>query len=549
MIFFTIVTTATGLVFPYLLKDIIDGIKTGFTHNDLYRFILILGGIGFLKALFNALLPYTRGRTNELFLLRERDEILSGIMKKGHSFLNSYPAGDVLQRTDHDLQEFSWFSCSGIFRPIEGVITLVVALVFLFNINVWLTVITVLPVSLAAVGWLKISPYMYRFYHRWRTHISKANNHLQSNFSGIKLVKSYSIQEQSHDKYRTILHDRIDAAIKVIKIETLSDTLFVSIEEIGIILVLLAGGWFVILGNLTIGEFIAFNAYIVLLVDPMIRIGHFFVSRKRAQVQYERIEEIRESPVDVEDHGRMVTPDNEKISLHNVCFRYSMNARYVLQGISAELPFGKRIGFAGTVGSGKTTLQKLLMRLADPTQGAITIGKTDVRDMPLHDVRSRYGYVSQEPVLFSDTLYNNIVFGRTVTPENLGRVIELARLSSFMKKTPEGLQEMIGERGLKLSGGEKQRIAIARALLGKPKVLILDDATSNLDAETEKKLIDTIVKVYGTTMIIISHRLSVLSVCDYIYVLDKGRIVEQGNHESLLKAKGLYWNLYKYQLG
>jgi ATP-binding cassette subfamily B multidrug efflux pump len=475
--------------------------------------------------------------------------VFSSILKLGHSFLNKYPAGDVLQRMDHDLNEFSWFACSGIFRPLEGIIMLVAALFFLLKINVWLTIITVLPVSFAAIGWLKISPHMYRFYHHWRTLIAMANNHLQSSFSGIKLVKSYCIQEQSHQQYNAILKDRVNAAVKVIKIEIMTDSLFVSIEEIGIILVLLAGGMFVIMGNLTIGEFIAFNAYIVLLVDPMIRIGNFFVSRKRAQVQNERLEEIKDFPADVEDRGCTTAPDNGKIALRKVSFRYSPDARFVLDSIDADIPFGKRIGFAGTVGSGKTTLQKLLMRLADPTQGDIAIGKTAITNIPLKNYRSLYGYVPQEPVLFSDTIHNNIAFGRPCSLDEINKVVHLAQLDTFVKTAPQGLQEMVGERGLKLSGGEKQRIAIARALLGRPKVLILDDATSNLDAETEKRLIDTLTNNLNMTMIIISHRLSILSVCDHIYVLDKGRIVEQGDHASLIALKDLYWNLYKHQIG
>jgi ABC-type multidrug transport system fused ATPase/permease subunit len=160
-----------------------------------------------------------------------------------------------------------------------------------------------------------------------------------------------------------------------------------------------------------------------------------------------------------------------------------------------------------------------------------------------------FGYVPQDPVLFSDNIYNNIVFGREFTEDDVKRAVNLAQLDGFIDRAPKGLYEMIGEKGLKLSGGEKQRVAIARAIIGRPKILLFDDATSNLDAETEKNLIERLNHESGLTMVIVSHRLSILSVCDNIYVLDKGEIKERGTHAALLRYKNLYWNLYKYQLG
>ncbi len=548
LIIFTIVTTVVMMIFPYILKDVIDGIKVQFARKDLLIYVLILGCIGILRAFFSTVLPYCRGRTNEQFLLIERTSIFSKILRKGHSFTNKFPAGDILQRLDHDLNELCWFTCSGIFRPIQGIIMIAIALFFLIKINPLLTIISMLPMSLATFGWLKIGPVMYKYYYAWREMISKANNHLQSSFSGIKLIKSYTIEDKTHDRFKDILRKRIETAVRVIKVEALINTLFISIEEIGIILILFFGGIFIIKGHLTIGEFVAFNAYILLLLDPMIRIGNFFVAKKRAQVQHERTEEIKTSSPDVLDKGTSGKITDSTISLRNVSFQYSKDSPLVLKGINADMPFGKKIGFAGTVGSGKTTLVKLLMRIADPTEGDIEIGRTNIKDMPLSKLRSFFGYIPQEPILFSDTIHKNVVLGRALDDSRINNSVKLAQLDDFLKNAPKGLNELIGERGLKLSGGEKQRIAIARALLAQPKILILDDATSNLDAETEKKLVTQLSEAAATTMVIISHRLSILSICDYIYVLDKGRVVEEGSHDALLKKRGLYWKLYRYQI-
>ena len=548
LVAFSFINTVIGLIFPYLLKDVIDGIRLNFARQDLVRFVLIIGGIGFVRAVFNSLLPYSRGRSNEMYLIDERANIFSKLLRKGHSFLGRFPAGDILQRVDHDLNELAWFSCSGIFRPIEGIFTLVIALFFLIRINPLLTLISALPISIAAVGWLKISPVMYKYYYAWRESISRTNNHLQSSFSGIKLVKSYTTEDKTGLRFNDMLAGRVGASVKVIKLEALIHTLFTAIEEMGVILVLLFGGFFIIRGNLTIGEFVAFNAYIILLLDPMLRIGNYFVSKKRAQVQSERIEEIKNFPVDVADEGRVKEADHRGIALENVSFRYAQDGPLILDGINIKIKPGQKIGLAGTVGSGKTTLLQVLMRVADPTKGRVKLNGTDMRDIRLSELRSLFGYIPQEPSLFSESIYNNITFGRKIDTPMVNSAIKLAQLEGFVRGAPKGLDELIGERGLRISGGEKQRVAIARAVLGKPKILVLDDATSNLDADTEKELIKQLSKTPDTTIIIISHRLSVLSVCDFIYVLDKGKIAEQGTHEELLKNQGLYWKLYQHQI-
>ena len=548
LVLFSLINTMIALIFPYILKDVIDGIKLNFARQDLIKYVLIIGGIGFLRAIFNSVLPYSRGRSNEMYLIDERTNIFSKILRKGHSFLSRFPAGDILQRVDHDLNELAWFSCSGIFRPIEGIFTLVIALFFLIKIDPMLTLISALPISLAAVGWLKISPTMYKYYYAWRESISNTNNHLQSSFTGIKLVKSYTTEEKTDRRFTDMLKTRITASIRVIKLEALIHALFTAIEETGVILVLLFGGLFIIRGNLTIGEFVAFNAYIILLLDPMLRIGNFFVSRKRAQVQSERIEEVKNFPADVVDQGKVREAEHKGISMENVYFKYTEDGPIILDGINLQIEPGQKIGLAGTVGSGKTTLLQVLMRIADPTEGRVKLDGKDMRDIRISGLRKLFGYIPQEPSLFSDTIYRNITFGRKVDAPMVNSAIKLAQLERFVGAAPKGWDELIGERGLRISGGEKQRVAIARAVLGKPKILVLDDATSNLDADTEKELIRQLSQTPETTLIIISHRLSVLSVCDYIYVLDKGKIVEQGPHEDLLKKQGLYWKLYQHQL-
>ncbi|MEO0106940.1 MAG: ABC transporter ATP-binding protein [candidate division WOR-3 bacterium] len=548
LVIFTSIYTFLVLLFPYILKDIIDGIKSEFGIRQLINAIILLGAIGLLRSIAGVFLPYTRGRTNEIFNLKERNNIFKSILTKGHTFFNKFPAGDVLERIDLDLGELSWFACSGIFRPLEGVLTIAFAVYFLSRIEWRLMLIAVLPMSITILGYRFFSPKVYRYFKNWREVISLVHNFLQSNFSGIRIIKAYTLEKQNEGEFKKLLQRRIDSARKVFRIESLLQNMFASIEEMGIVLILLCGGIFVIKNMITIGGLIAFMAYILTLLHPMIDIANFFVVKKRAEVQVKRIEEIKNYPPDVSDTGKVIEFDFSSITVEDLSFSYGIDLPPVLSDINLKITAGKKIGLAGTVGSGKTTLLKLLMRLSEPTKGAIKLNGFSSCELSLKKYRGLYSYAPQEPSLFSDTIYNNIVFGKKIEKDKLEKVIEICQLDDFIKNSPAGYNGLIGERGLKLSGGEKQRIAIARALLNEKKILVLDDATSNLDAETEKKLIQQISEIRGVTLIIVSHRLSVLSICDYVYVLDKGKIVEEGMPEQLLNKKGLYWKLYQYQL-
>jgi len=544
---FTGIYTFLLLLFPYILKDIIDGIKTEFSPRQLVNGIMILVTIGLLRSLAGVILPYLRGRTNEIFNLKERNNIFKALLKKGHSFFNKFPAGDVLERMDLDLGELSWFACSGIFRPLEGIFTISFAIYFLSRIDWRLMLIAVLPMSITVLGYFIFSPRVYKYFQKWRQIISLIHNFLQSNFTGIRIIKAYTLEQRNACEFQNLLQKRIASAKRVFKIESLLMNMFASIEEFGIVLVLLCGGIFVMHNTLTLGEFVAFMAYILILIHPMIDIANFFVIKKRAEVQIKRIEEINDFPPDVKETGKITEFKFNCITTENLVFAYNENQKAVLNNINVKIPNGKKIGLAGTVGSGKSTLLKLLMRLAEPKDGKINLNGYAIRDLGLAKFRGLFSYVPQEPSLFSDTIYNNIVFGNKIDKNTLERIVEICQLREFIKNCPRGFEEVIGERGLKLSGGEKQRIAIARALIKDAKILILDDATTNLDAETEKKLIQKIAEI-TETIIIVSHRLSILSVCDYVYVLDNGKIVEEGTPEQLIKKRGLYWQLYQYQL-
>ncbi|MEO0083313.1 MAG: ABC transporter ATP-binding protein [candidate division WOR-3 bacterium] len=560
---YIIVATALGTIvslsFPYILKLIIDGIKTQLQVRQLLKYVCLLFIFGFLRSTISVFLPFLRGRTNEIFQWLTRTNVFKQILQKGLSFTNKFPSGDVIERLDQDLGELSWFACSGIFRPIEGIFTITFALIILIKLNPLLTLISVLPVSIAVLIWLKLGPIVYKWYRAWREAMSQTSEHIESSFTGIKLIKSYCVEQANRLKFQQILADRIAKAVTVVKAEAKIGIYFSAIAELGILLILWVGGMMVIKQHLTLGDFVAFNGYILMLITPMFDIGNFFVAGRRAKAGEERIRALMEVKPDIE--VKTATPIKiagwQKIEFRNVSFQYPNDNRWVLENINLTILPKTKIGIAGTVGSGKTTLIKLLLRICDPTQGTIFLDNIPYPNIDLTSLRALFGYAPQDTALFSDTIYNNIVWGRDnnhrAQATSLEKLIEITQLAEDLKTFPEKLAQPIGERGLSLSGGQKQKVALARALYHNPDILILDDATSNLDAHTEQALIKNLTMLQNTTckhlsLLIISHRLTLLSLCDIIYCFDKGKIVEQGTHQELLIKKGLYWKLYQRQL-
>jgi ATP-binding cassette subfamily B multidrug efflux pump len=544
----TIVVTAISMVFPYFLRLIIDGIKRGITQPQLVRLVLLLVGFGFLRVVGEVLLPFSRGRINELYQWHVRSDIFRRVLDTGHTFASKYPTGDVMERLDHDMGELSWFACSGIFRFLAAVFTVVFALFIMVRMNPFLTLVTVLPIGLALVGWMRLGPQVYAWFMKWRQKISEINNQLESAFSGIRLVKSYGMEEQLGRRFRTTLDSRVEVAMGEARTEARIGTLYMGIAEVATLLVLWIGGVQVVHKSLTLGEFVAFNAYILMLLGPMFDIGNLFVSGRRAQGAAERIDSLRQHPLEVEPPARPASPVPGELRLNDVTFCFGPRA--VLKNANMAFAPGQKVGIAGTVASGKSTIFRLLFRIADPQAGSVTLSGQDVRQLDLDAYRKLFGYAPQEATLFSDTVRSNIVFGReNVTDEQLQRVVAGAELTGEVAGFPKGIDEVLGERGTRLSGGQKERVAIARAFVGRPPVMVFDDATSALDAETEKELVNRMMtQLPDVTVIIVSHRLSVLSVCDWVYVLDAGEIKEQGKHEDLLAARGLYWKLYQQQL-
>lgn len=547
LFFFTAFSGAVAVAFPYILRLIVDGIRAEITQPKLIGYVLLLTGFGVVRAFADVILPFFRGRTNERFQWEVRTYVFEKILDKGYSFANRFPSGDVMERLDHDLQELSWFACSGVFRFVAAFLLVIFTLIMLLRMNIVLTLVTVVPASLGVFAWMRAGPRIYFWFMKWREKIAAINNQLQTAFAGIRLIKAYVTESRLAREFRKTLNERVEVAVQEARQESKIQVFYMAIGQIAMLAVLWVGGIFVIGKSLTLGEFVAFNAYLLMLFPPMFDIGNLFVSGKRATGAGERILEMLEHQEKVLIPPGAKKPEYGELKLERVSCGY--DSQPVLKDISMVFPKGSRIGIAGTVGSGKSTVLRLILRLIEPDSGRLVLNGTDIREYETIAYRRLFGYAPQEPTLFSDTLKGNIFFGRNLNEERLEWVVEMAQLKDEMVDFAQSLNENLGERGTGLSGGQKARVALARALLEKPPFVLLDDATSGLDADTEQMFFERLFnELQDRTLVIVSHRLKVLSFCDFIYCLDQGELKEQGTHEGLLEKQGLYFRLYQHQM-
>jgi ATP-binding cassette subfamily B multidrug efflux pump len=581
----TLFYSAISIAYPRIIGYIIDAIQQGlsdpahFVISTLWNLVLLLVAARVLGALSEDFRPLAYNISGARFLWRTRNLVFRSVLDQGFTFTNRYPSGDVQERLDQDLNDVAQFSAMGIFWPMTSVLTMAFAIVILIRMNWLLTVVILVPTVASFFVYIRIGPRVDKWWREWREKMSETNNFLESSFSGIRLVKAYTMEERNAGRLRKVLNERIRSAVRGARLRAAFNSTYSTVAGLGSLAVLALGGVFVIRGKLTIGEFVAFNAYVDMLVWPMIGIADMITWVWQTGVEERRVRELAEFAPDVKlNAGTRPATDFHEVRMTRVGFSYAPVAgpeldgskdaaqppadppqpaaqpkpcTPALQDIDIVLTPGARIGIAGTVGSGKSTIMRLLVRAAEPTSGEITVDGIPQPEFETRSLRSLFGYAPQEAGLFSDTIRNNIILGRTApdTEERLREVVRIAQLEPELKAMAKGTEELIGERGLRLSGGQQGRVSIARALFDRPRILLLDDVTASLDAETEQQFIrDVIGYMQGATLVIVSHRLSILAACDIVYVLDQGRIVESGRHSDLLTRHGLYWKLYQRQI-
>ncbi|MEE9553083.1 MAG: ABC transporter ATP-binding protein [candidate division Zixibacteria bacterium] len=546
---FAIDFAKTGKLPEHRAAEIISGFGQSLGISLEAAFTIAWIGVGLISFILYTYVQSHRAWMNLKLEWLFRQDAFKGITAKGPDFFNRFRTGDLLTRlTDDVAEKLSWFACSGIFRFYEAMLMVVFTITMMTMIDPILTLWTAGPLPILIIVFFKSATILDKRYDRLQSNISGFNNLMEACFSGIRVVKAYVREKAQKGKFNTAARNRRTAEISAVKATIFVDSLYFYIWQFGIIIALMAGGYKVINADLSLGELMAFIFYVIYLVFPMFDIGQFLVKSRQSAVSINRLLELENVPPMIASQGDgNGKPIEGNLSFENVDFEFQGSERKIVDNIHFDAKRGQTIALVGKIGSGKSWLVNMIPRLVDPTGGIIKLGGRGLKEYSLEDLRNSVGYVPQEPVLFSDTVENNIRFGRDdIDAQTIDWAIEVSQLKNEIDGFPEGLDTKIGVRGMSISGGQKQRLALARALVGKPRILILDDCTSALDSTTESALWDALHEVLpGIMAIIITHRPDTLERADNIIVLEDGRIVETGNHDELMNNGGRYAKIYR----
>ncbi|MEK9629101.1 MAG: ABC transporter ATP-binding protein [Nitrospinota bacterium] len=549
--FALIVTDAMTLVVPWLLKEFVDSLSGKPTDGQLLEYVF------FLLLISLVLMVGRYGWRNFLFTLSRKIEfdILNDLFKHLLSldrlWYQNQKTGDLMSRATNDLRSVREFFGLGLLILIDAVFVIVMAVSMMGFINIDLTLKVLIPLPFISVLFFFFVKEIGKRHKEVQEHLAKITDRVQENLSGIRVLHAFVQEEYEKERFQKLNLDYIKKNLRVTKVfGVFTPTMVFSMGIAGMIS-LWMGGKAVIAEEITLGSFVAFNGYLMLLSWPMMGIGYVFNLTQKGLVGMERINELFSAKADIQDGilGDIEIKAKEDVEFKNILFSYPGEKKNSLNEVSLKVSGGQTLGIVGVIGSGKTTLVQSLLRFYDPDSGSILIGNIKLPEISLKTLREYIGYVNQEPFLFSTSIRNNIVLGKgNVTDLEVEKIINAVGLEEDLKRFPDHLDTLIGEKGVTLSGGQKQRIALGRALLKNPKLLILDDSFSNLDSDMEKTLLENLKNSYhSTTKIIISHRLSTILHADKIIVMEDGTITEQGTHSQLLELGGVYSNLFRNQ--
>ncbi|MFK7695775.1 ABC transporter ATP-binding protein [Paenibacillus sp. HJGM_3] len=551
-IFCLMCSTALGLVYPNLLRYLIDDVIRAENYNLVPYVALSVIGVIAVKASFQFLHGFLGGRVGNTLSYHMRNALYEKLQFLAFQYYDRAKTGDLMSRLTADLEAIRQFIGFGFAQILNVFLMIGFGSIMMFSLDWRLTLIAFISVPFVALTALRFEKTAHPAFRSVRKAMSNLTTAVQENITGVRTVKSFAREPHEVEKFSTqsgeYKANHITLAFAWAKFFPMLEFL----SNFCIVMVLTAGGWFVIQDKMSIGELVAFFSLIWYIIAPMRDIGLHINNYTQSKASAERVLEILNQYMHVKDKNNAIQLNKEQVQgnvrFENVTFAYP-DKEPALTNFSLDAKAGSVIGLLGPTGSGKSTVIQLLMRAYNIRDGRITLDGTDIRDISLGSLREQIALVFQETFLFSSTIRNNIAYSRRdVSMEEIIHAAKLAKAHDFIMELPEGYDTIVGERGMGLSGGQKQRIAIARALLKNPKILILDDATSAVDMETEHEIQAGFRELMkGRTTFIIAHRISSLKHADEILVLDEGRTVQRGTHEELLREPGRYYETYKIQ--
>ena len=549
-----------GVEMPKVVKNAVNDFLGELNHiNDFHSILMLslkLAGIymlfSFLKGFFLFLTRQTIIIMSRLVEYDLKNEIYDQYQKLDYTFYKKNNTGDLMNRISEDVGQVRQYLGPGLMYTINLAILSIMAIYTMLKINVGLTLIALAPLPIMSVLIYKVSSKMNALSKFVQQEQSMLSTIVQETFSGIRVIKAYLRELEMQSRFEESSNAYKDKTMKQVKINALFMPTIVFLIGLSTLLAIYYGGLLTYDKIITPGDIVAFIFYINMLTWPFASVGWVTSIIQRASASQERINEFLKITPEIQNVSTEKLEDIEQIEFKNVSFQYADNLPFVLKNISFQVKKGEKIGFIGRTGSGKSTLLHLLMRQIDPTTGEVILNGKPLKTSNLERYRQMSGVVPQEVFLFSDTIKNNISFGKIdgdVTEKELIDVTTKAHVLHNIEAFPNKFETLLGERGVNLSGGQKQRISIARALIRKPKLLVLDDCLSAVDTETEDVILHGIAEsTEDQITVIVSHRISSLRFVDRIYVIEDGEIKEQGSLSELLALKGIYADMYEKQL-
>lgn len=539
------------LVPPWAIKIVIDDVIQAKQMALLPQALGLLVGAYLLKNLFASFRIRLNNQLEQTVVHDLRRHIFSALQRLSLNYYESRSTGEIMSRVTNDTEHVERIFIDGLEGTITAVLTLIGITIMLFALNWKLAALTLLPIPflMVSAGWFTSK--VHGYYRQIRKNSADLSGYLQDALSGIRETMGFMQQAHEQARFDRLSRAYSDANLKAMVLWSIYSPGMILLAGLGTVLILWYGAGEVADGRLTIGELVLFLSYLALFYVPINQIHSVNHMLQHALAASDRVFDVLDAVPEVADRPSVETPARRvrgDVRVDQVQFHYRPDVP-VLKSVSLSVAAGERVALVGPSGAGKSTLLKLLMRFYDVKGGALLIDGQDIRDLPIAYLRQQIGFVQQEPFLFNGTVRENLLYGDfSAGQDRLEAAARAARAHDFITALPEGYDTWIGERGVKLSVGQKQRVSIARVLLKDPPIVVFDEATSNIDTETEVKIREALTELTrGRTTFIIAHRLSTLHDVDRILVIDGGRVVEDGRHDDLLASGGVYAGLYEAQ--
>jgi ATP-binding cassette subfamily B protein len=552
--FIFIILSNIGTVYvPLLMKDSIDALQKNANTQLLFHYGLMIVSASLFAGIFRFMIRQTIIVVSREIEFDVRGDFWKHIQRLPLRYFQNTSTGIIMAHATNDINAVRMFIGPAVMYSIDTSVRLIMVLVLMLSLNTSLTIYALLPLPFLSILVYKVGKLIHSKFTKIQEKFAQLTTLVQENFSGIRVIKSYVREESEMKRYAEHSKDYLNKNMNLVRTQALIMPILFLITGLSIIIVIWLGGTKVINGQMTLGEITAFIVYLGILIWPMIAFGWVINIIQQAEASMKRLNKIFSEPYEIDETEKTnysIKAVEGNIEFKDVSFRYSENAPFILKNINLKIPKDSTIAVMGYTGSGKTSFVNLVTRLYDCTEGEVLIDGINVKDFPLDILRTNVGMVQQESFLFSDTVLNNISYGkREIDPAQVYRVASISQFDKDVQEFPQKYETIVGERGITFSGGQKQRACLARALAIDPKILILDDSFSAVDTNTEEEILKNLKNfMKDRTSIIISHRISTVKDADKIIVLSQGKIAEEGTHEQLVAIGGIYADLHYKQL-